>query len=181
MHKRSEYLLIYIEIIISVLIGLISLVYELSNNAIENHKNEIIIKSVELSHIQNLVANSKFDINKVQFDIVNKVTSNKELGDRPRYADDEIYNIRRAYFNGSIDQNKFNELEYDYQKRKVNEYSGRYNTKNEQLESLVSKEPYCWHIRCNSLSSILNLVRILLTFSALGLFFYLLKIMHTER
>ena len=180
MHKRSEYLLVIIGIILFVVIALLSLVYELSNKEIDHHNTEITKQFVLLSTVQNRLANERNDLDDVQFQIVFNIPIIKELFNRVDYADDEIYNIRRAYYNSSINQSEFNSLEYDYHHRKANEYLKQFNIENEKSHSLANQQLSCWHVRCDYLSSVSNWLRLVLFFIALGLYIFLFKIMQDE-
>ena len=172
MRLIEEKILIIIEVILLIGISLSSIFYEISKSNIDNYNYELLKKQTIVVSLQNQQTQFRADISNIKFDIINKIDNIKRLGGRTDYADDEIYEIRKKFFNGSINQKELYDLEYEYLIRKDDETTRKFNIANQNWKSALENRPLCfWKFDCNNMLSILRILQTF--FIILGLIGYI--------
>ena len=176
MRLIEEKSLIKAEIIILIGVVFISIIYETAQAEIDDYNYKIIQKQ----NTKATLANQKLDYNEeiaaVKFDALYKVSTIKRLGSRTDYADDELYNIRRGYYNGSIDNNKLLELEHAYLHKMSDEATRQYNIANQDLKSFLEHKPICFSIfECENLVVKMRILQISSILIGLVMYLFILK------
>ncbi len=175
MRLAEEKSLIFVEVVLLIAVIVSDVLYDYSQGKNAEYMNSILISSIEVNNWQNQRMDYMMQTHDIKFDILNQIKSTKKLGAATDYADDEIYNIRRSFFNGSSSLSEADKKEYDYLITKSDGATRKYNEVLQKRKTLLENPPTCWKYACEEASAKIRDTRFILLVLALGLYIWIFK------